>query len=525
MSTRQAGQPSSFWITNRGVVAICYLVLVVIFFATDAIGGPARAYVSGDLGSTPFISTWFSLTFLIAAVLIMPLVGSLQKKFGTKKLTTIGCGVFGIACIASSIAQEPSIFIAMRALQGLGGGIIPGCAGGYLGGQLGEKYNPIGKGLSALGLVIGGTGGISISAFFTWNMSWRILYLSLGIALLATVAAIQKLMPESTYEPKTEINWPDYLLMAGGFGTAMALAEVGNQREWLNSNTFITLGVTSAALLGLFGWKLSEGSSLFDLRIFKDVNFCISTFNLSVLMFLLFSVFAIIPRFLTVVTDNTISNYGAASLSLWLTSTFAAFLVSPGVNPFVIAKNIKTKKILASICIAGLGITTLWMSYTSAQESDINVMMKLGAFGFFYGILQCLEIQMSFVTMPPLLMTSAASILFFCSNLQKALAGSINAAILTVTSQGSWDTFRGAITEDNAALMPFKNSILGHPNGTVGSNWSAGSLELINRAIAKQAEVLSFIDVSHWIGVVLLFSCFLPLLHREAKENKDSGKA
>ena len=60
-------------------------------------------------------------------------------------------------------------------------------------------------------------------------------------------------------------------------------------------------------------------------------------------------------------------------------------------------KNIKTKKILASICIAGLGMTTLWMSYTSAQESDINVMMKLGAFGFFYGILQCLEIQMSFV--------------------------------------------------------------------------------------------------------------------------------
>jgi DHA2 family multidrug resistance protein len=163
------------------------------------------------------------------------------------------------------------------------------------------------------------------------------------------------------------------------------------------------------------------------------------------------------------------------------------------------------------------------MSYTSAQESDINVMMKLGAFGFFYGILQCLEIQMSFVTMPPLLMTSAASILFFCTNLQKALAGSINAAILTVTSQGSWDTFRGAITEDNAALIPFKNSILGHPNGPDGSNWSAGSLELINRAIAKQAEVLSFIDVSHWIGVVLLVSCFLPLLHREDKENKDSG--
>ena len=86
MTARQAGQPSSFWITNRGVVAICYLVLVVIFFATDAIGVPAHAYVSGDLGSTPFISAWFFLAFLIAAVLIMPLVGSLQKKIRNKKV-------------------------------------------------------------------------------------------------------------------------------------------------------------------------------------------------------------------------------------------------------------------------------------------------------------------------------------------------------------------------------------------------------------------------------------------------------
>ena len=49
MTPAQPGQPSSFWLTNRGVVAIGFLVLELVFFATDSVGVPAHAYVSGDV--------------------------------------------------------------------------------------------------------------------------------------------------------------------------------------------------------------------------------------------------------------------------------------------------------------------------------------------------------------------------------------------------------------------------------------------------------------------------------------------
>jgi DHA2 family multidrug resistance protein len=39
-------------------------------------------------------------------------------------------------------------------------------------------------------------------------------------------------------------------------------------------------------------------------------------------------------------------------------------------------------------------------------------------------------------------------------------------------------------------------------------------LELINQAIAKQAEVVSFINIATMVGMVLLVLCSLPLLHR-----------
>ena len=67
MPPAQPGQPSSFWLTNRGVVAICFLVLELVFFATDSIGVPAHTYVSGDLGGTPYQSVWFMVAFLVPA--------------------------------------------------------------------------------------------------------------------------------------------------------------------------------------------------------------------------------------------------------------------------------------------------------------------------------------------------------------------------------------------------------------------------------------------------------------------------
>jgi DHA2 family multidrug resistance protein len=39
-------------------------------------------------------------------------------------------------------------------------------------------------------------------------------------------------------------------------------------------------------------------------------------------------------------------------------------------------------------------------------------------------------------------------------------------------------------------------------------------LELINQAIAKQAEVVAFINIATMVGIVLLVLCSLPLLHR-----------
>ena len=525
MQPASPGQPNSLWLTNRGVVAICFLVLELVFFSTDSVGVPAHAYVSGDVGGTPYMSVWFMVAFLLPAALIMPLLGSLKERVGAKAIATVGPGLFGVACLISASATDPQLFITMRVLQGLGAGVIPAAAGGYLGGQLGEKNAPMGKGLVALALVSGSSLGIPLSAFVTWYASWRVLYAGLGLAALAAVAVIARLMPATPGNPQAEIDWLGYGLMSGGFGLLALSLVVGNQREWFASPTYVVLLWSALLLLGLFAWRVAAVPKLINLRIFQDVNYCISVVNLSSVMFFLFMVFAIVPRFLVVVTENTIENYAWTFIPFVATTMATGLMVTPGVSPHLIAATIPAKKKLCAMAIFCFACTALWMANTSAQQDNSTLSLQLMAVGVCFALINCLEIQMSFSTMAAELMTSASSVLFFCTNIFKALSGGVTAAIITATSQGSWERFREQINAGNPALDAFQSSLSGHPMGSGGDGWSQGSLELMNKAISQQVEVVSFINIATMVGLALLVLAGLPMLHRSGSSQTRPGSA
>ena len=524
MSAAAPGQPGSFWLTNRGVVAVCFLVLELVFFSTDSVGVPAHLYVSGDVGGTPYLAEWFMVSFLVPAALIMPLLGSLRERVGSKAIATVGPGLFGVACLISAMATDPQLFIAMRVLQGLGAGVIPAAAGGYLGGQLGEKYTPMGKGLVALALVSGSSIGIPLSAFVTWYLSWRVLYVGLGLTALAAVAVIARLMPSSAGNPEAEIDWLGYGLMAGGFGLLALSLVVGNQREWFQSATYVVMLWSSLLLIGLFGWRTVSVPKLINLRIFQDINYCVSTVNLSSVMFFLFMIFAIVPHFLVTVVDNTIENYAWAFVPFVASTILTGLMVTPGASPYLIARSIAAKKKLCAAAIFSFALTALWMAYTSAQQNNSNITVQLIAVGACFALINCLEIQMSFSTMPAELMTSASSVLFFCTNISKALSGGVSSAISTVSSQGSWERFREQTFAAHGAMDSYQLPLRGHPLGIQGDLWSQGSLELIDKAIAKQVAVVTFINIATMVGLVLLVLSVLPQLHRSPKAPAKTGE-
>lgn len=500
-------------------------MLELLFFATDSIGVPAHTYVSGDVGGTPYLSVWFMVSFLVPAALVMPLVGGLKARYGVKTLATLAPGLFGLACVFSSMATDPQWFIAMRIVQGLGGGFIPAIAGGYLGGELGKDYNPMGKGLVALAGISGSAIGIPISALVTWDFSWRFMYVVIGLLALAAVFIIASLMPRTPGDPTFEIDWLGYGFMSGGFGLLVLSLVVGNQREWFADPIYVLMLWTSIIFLGLFGWRIVTKPKLIDTRIFKDINYCIGLVNLSSVVFFLFMVFALVPRFLMIATNNTIENYAITFLPFVAAAIATGILITPRISPYLIAENPRHKKWLCSSGILAFAFTALWIANTNSQQSNDNIGLQLLCVGACFAVITGMEIQMALTTMAAELMVSASSVLFFCTNISKAISGGVSNAILTVTTQGSWTRFREHIYSSNPAMEPFLQPFQGHSAGITGSSWSQGSLELINKEIARQAEVVAFINIATTAGLVLLLLCALPLLHRSPTKAKGQGKS
>ena len=514
IASTESGDFSGFWGTNRAVLTMAILLSTTIFLLTDTIGVPNHLYAKGYLGGTPYESIWSDALFLIPAALIMPLVGNLQQKVGPKAITIVGFGLFGISLIAASLSTEQHVFNFFRILQGLGGGVSLPIAGGHMGGRIGKAYIPLGKSLLVFFFGIGATGGIAISAFITWNIGWRCIYGLFGISILAFLGVIIKLMPSTPGDGTIKIDWLTYCLLAGGFGLFSISLIYGNQKEWFQSSTYIVILWTSLICIGLFFWRLSKGPPLINPRIFNDINYCVSLINLSVILFFVFMIFGTVPGFMMQVMGNTIGSYSIPFAFFSLGTVIGVFLTTPIVNPYYIGRNLLQKKIISSTGILIFATAALWISGTNALQDNQTLTKQLFALGFGFGFI-IMELQLCFKTMPAELMTGASAVSFFCTNITKAISGGTSQALITTSSQGSWDRFRSQIFESNTALEIFQRPFLNINSGITTDAWSQASLEIIKESISKQVDVVSIINLSTTAGLILIPLSLLPFLHKE----------
>ena len=514
--------PAPFWLTNRGVLTAAYMALMFSYIVTGAIGVPAHQYVRGYLDATPYQGDWYMEAYLLTCALMLTLVGNLKQRFGNRTISIAGPLLFSCGMFGASLALNDGFFITMRILQGVGAACCAAVGGGYLNGGIGKTNALYGKGLFVLTFAFGATSGIAISAAITWYISWRVLFAGIGLLLLVALSLIVRYAPDDGSDPSVPIDWLTFLLICGGFGLFAISLKVGNQHEWFQSPTYVVMLTISLVCMVCFFIRFAGSPPLVNPKVFSDINFTISTINLTLILFAVFLVLAIVPSFMVTVTGNTIASYVIPFAGFSIASVISIGLFAPAVNPYYFARTLSSRKVISSVGVFAFGITALWMAHTSSLQNNANLTLQLICLGFFFGFI-LLELLMCFATVPKELTTSASAINFFGTAIAKVFAGGVSGAIHTVSTQGSWERFRGLVTPGNEVITPFnapfRNQILG---GIRAEDWSQASLELINQEIARQAEVVGYVNVATLTGVLLLGFGILPFLHREGKAKASS---
>ncbi|HML98451.1 MAG TPA: MDR family MFS transporter [Tepidiformaceae bacterium] len=292
----------------------------------------ATPRILADLGGFGLLS-WLFTSYMLTSTVIIPLVGKLGDIYGRKLFLVGGVFVFMVSSAACGAAPNMPVLIWMRAVQGLGGGVIFASVFATMGDLFSPaergKYIGLFTGMFSLASILGPAFG----GFLTDNLSWRwVFYINIPVSLVA-MPAIYFNLPcrERSGRPKLDFVGAA-LLSASSVMALLALVWAGDKYAWGSSEIIGLLG-GSAVVLGFFIWQEARHPEpilplhLFRNRVFLMSNLIVFTFGVGV-----FGAFQFLGIYVQTALDASATTSGVIStpqsLGVLLTSVVGGQVIS-----------------------------------------------------------------------------------------------------------------------------------------------------------------------------------------------------
>lgn len=292
----------------------------------------ATPRILADLGGFGLLS-WLFTSYMLTSTVIIPLVGKLGDIYGRKLFLVGGVFVFMVSSAACGAAPNMPVLIWMRAVQGLGGGVIFASVFATMGDLFSPaergKYIGLFTGMFSLASILGPAFG----GFLTDNLSWRwVFYINIPVSLVA-MPAIYFNLPSRERSGRPKLDFVGAaLLSASSVMALLALVWAGDKYAWGSSEIIGLLG-GSAVVLGFFIWQEARHPEpilplhLFRNRVFLMSNLIVFTFGVGV-----FGAFQFLGIYVQTALDASATTSGVIStpqsLGVLLTSVVGGQVIS-----------------------------------------------------------------------------------------------------------------------------------------------------------------------------------------------------
>jgi DHA2 family multidrug resistance protein len=260
--------------------------------------------MSGSLGATIEQITWVVTAYLLAMVIIMPIIALLGARFGRKRVYMISVAAFTLGSMACGIASTLTSIIVFRIIQGAGGGVLMTVSQAILRESFPAEEQGMAMGVYGMGVVLAPAFGPTLGGWLTDQYSWPwIFFINVPIGIL-NLALVQRFIFDPPYlvREKGVIDWTGLGLMAVGLGSLQVMLEQGERGErenWFESAYIAALDVIAALGLLLFIWReLATRHPAVDLRILSNGSFASATAIGGVLGMGLYGSLFLLPLFL-----------------------------------------------------------------------------------------------------------------------------------------------------------------------------------------------------------------------------------
>ncbi|MGW7099515.1 MFS transporter [Streptomyces sp. NPDC054838] len=249
----QVAAPGEDRLTGRAKLVLFVLCAAQFMVALDfSVLNVALPVLGADLGLSRSALQWAVTAFALPSGGFLLLFGRTGDLYGRKKLFLTGLVVFGAASLLASLAWDPAVFLAARALQGLGAAAIVPTGMSLLTttfpeGPLRDKA----LGISGTLLSLGFTVGMVLGGVMTDTLGWRSTMGLLAATAVIVLVLAPGLLPESRTPHRPRLDVPGAVTVTGGLLALIYSLSTAAQRGFGGADVWGTL-IVGVALLGAF---------------------------------------------------------------------------------------------------------------------------------------------------------------------------------------------------------------------------------------------------------------------------------
>ncbi len=496
---------------RRWAITVTVMLVSILQILDTSVTNVALPQIQGALSAGVDEVSWVVTSYLAANAIVLPATGWLTARLGRRRFFLLCTLIFTVSSFLSGVAPSVEFLIAMRVLQGLGGGPLMPIAQAVLW----EIFPPRQRGMAmavwGLGIVLAPTFGPTAGGWIADNWSWRwIFYIHLPIGVIGFFMASALVFDSPLTRKVARLDLMGLLFMVLAFGGMQVVLDRGEREEWFDS-AFIS-GLAVVAVLALVAFvvrELTAREPMLDLSIFTDRNFTMSSLVMALAGFGFYASMLLLALY-----TQKLMGYDAWTSGLVLApSGVGQALILLLVGRLVTRVD---QRWLLSFGVLMNGLATLLMSHVTLS-SDFwglawpRLIQGIGM-GFIFVPLQTLALASVTVSQLP-----NATALF---SVVRNIGGSAGIAIVTTLLSRRAQVHQSTLVahvhvwdpETTERLRHWTEHFLAH--GADTSTAGRRALAMLYREIQTQAQVLAFIDDFRLLAVMYASLVLLILLMR-----------
>ncbi len=505
--------------SDKGIITLTVMLGTIMAALDSSIVNVALPYMRGTLGTSVEEITWVATAYILATVIVMPIVGMLSSRYGRKNFYLFSIVSFTVSSMLCGLAWDLPSMVLFRVIQGVGGGVLIPVAQAILRETFPPEEQGKAMGLYGFGVVLGPAFGPTLGGWLTDHFSWPwIFYINVPIGIINILMVMRYIKdPPYLVREKTKIDGLGLAFMTVGLGALQIMLERGEREAWFESDTIRLLLVLSVASLAFFVWReLTCDKPAVDLRILKDLNFTSGSLIGGVIGMGLFGSLFLLPLFLQQLLGYPALDSGVALMP----RSLAMAVAMPVAGRFY---NRLGPRILigAGLVVTALSFYQLSLLLLNVGYLDIFFPQFLQGIGF--GLIFVALSTASLATIERQNMTAAAGLYNVVRQVFGSIGIALSASQLTKAMTEYHAVLAEKVTEYGETGIRWVGTVAGAMQGQ-GADPAAArqmALTLLDGEVSRQASMLAFNHL--YVLVTFLFLISFPLIFFLKSAKKQEG--